>query len=67
MKHEQGSGNHLLQRNDLLISLVAVVGLLFLIGQVRFLPLLFLLACSLMHMFMHRGHAKQDTYGGKRH
>lgn len=61
MNHEQVSrGSHWLQDRFVLIVFLAFAGLLFFTNQLRFLPLLLLLACPLMHLFMHRGHGNHN-------
>lgn len=47
----------------------ALIGGFFLIAEhqahvLPWLPWLFLAACPLMHLFMHRGHANRDHRGG---
>ena len=36
-------------------------------GLLEYLPLLLLLACPLMHLFMHRGHGKHASSLGEKH
>ena len=52
-------------------AVFAIIGAFFLIAEHRahvlpFLPWLILLACPLMHMFMHGGHGGHRGHGGNR-
>ena len=52
-----------LRGSTVLIVLAALLGVLVLTGQLRLLPFLLLLACTLMHLLMHRGHRRHDGDG----
>lgn len=56
--------NWLSRRSVVLLFVVALIALLFVIGELRVLPYLLLLACPLMHMLMHRGHGKHNSDSG---
>jgi hypothetical protein len=63
MNHEQISGSKVGKRSRLplvLIIILAIIALLLLTGHrahmFGILPYLLLLACPLIHLFMHRGH-----------
>jgi len=57
--------NWLSRRSAVLLFVVALIGLLFITGELRVLPFLLLLACPLMHMLMHRGHGKHNNDRGQ--
>ncbi len=56
---------------------IVLIGFLIVIGYflftehrahaIAFLPYLFLLACPLMHMFMHGGHSGHGSHGNYKH
>ena len=56
--------NWLSRRSVVLLFVVALIALLFVIGELRVLPYLLLLACPLMLMLMHRGHGKHNSDSG---
>lgn len=56
--------NWLSRRSVVLLFVVALIALLFVIGELRVLPYLLLLACPLMHMLMHRGPGKHNSDSG---
>jgi hypothetical protein len=66
----QPSGQPWWQNTSCLIAIAALgVAILYLASVhidhvLKFLPLLFILACPLMHVFMHRGH-KKHRHGGE--
>lgn len=66
-KEQVSQGSHWLHGNFVFIALVAIFGLLFLTNQLRFLPLLLLLACPLMHMFMNHGRREHHRTGREHH
>lgn len=64
MSNHNGSKRRLFSLPLILVGLAAVVAFLVLNGHgyhlLSLLPLLVLLACPLMHMFMHHGHGGHD-------
>lgn len=72
--HSNGNGNFKLKANWVLAGFLAIAAF-FLIAEHKahvlpFLPFALLLACPLMHVFMHRGHGEHDDHdtrppGGK--
>jgi hypothetical protein len=72
MNHDEESGNNgwLGSRRSLvLIAFLAIVGFLFFTEHrahlFGILPYLLLLACPLMHFFMHGGHGGHRQHGGE--
>jgi Protein of unknown function (DUF2933) len=59
------------RRSLVLIAFLAIVGFLLFTEQrahlFGILPYLLLLACPLMHMFMHGSHGKRDNDSGRHH
>jgi Protein of unknown function (DUF2933) len=68
MKHEQHHDEGIVERKMLSKSRIVLIGFLLVIGYflftehrahvIAFLPYLLLLACPLMHLFMHGGHGE---------
>src|SRR3989344_9203866 len=65
--HERYDGHTMNMWMGMGICFLAVVAVFMLTGHrthlVDFLPYLLILACPLMHMFMHRGHSHTDAEG----
>jgi len=66
-EHEaQRNGKFKLKANGVLVGFLAIAAF-FLIAEHKahvlpFLPFVLLLACPLMHVFMHRGHSDHDDH-----
>lgn len=65
-RHDGGASR---SRVNLVLFAFAVIGAFFLVAEHRahvlqWLPWLFLAACPLMHLFMHRGHDGHDRRDG---
>jgi hypothetical protein len=64
------NGRRLGSRSMLMFLAFAGIALFFLLGEHRihalgWLPLLLLLACPLLHMFMHGGHGGHGSHAGR--